>query len=215
MKPTDRKAFQSLLTDAMAFYRQDVSTFALSVWWEACSGFEMEQVTKAFTAHAMDPERGQFAPKPADVVRLLQGTHVDRSLVAWGKVLDAIQRVGGYESVAFDDPAIHAAIEDLGGWPLMCSGEMKDLPFLQKRFCDAHKAYSLRPGTPYPPVLTGRFEAGNRIAGLPIAAPTLIGSREAALKVIAGGSTAGRTEKLALDALPRPLLEVQPRHKEA
>jgi hypothetical protein len=52
-------------------------------------------------------------PKPADIVRNLQGTASDRSLIAWGKLLEAMRRVGAYRSVAFDDGAIHAAVEDM------------------------------------------------------------------------------------------------------
>ena len=43
MKPTDKPAFAQLLTDALAFYRQDVSTFALGVWWQACDGFDLDR----------------------------------------------------------------------------------------------------------------------------------------------------------------------------
>ena len=56
-----------------------------------------------------------------------------------------MQRVGAYRSVAFDDGAIHAAIEDMGGWPAVCRGKADELPFLQKRFTDLHRAYSSRP----------------------------------------------------------------------
>ena len=98
MNASDKRAFKDLITQAMAFYRQDVSTFSLGVWWSACEAFSLEQVGKAFTAHATDAERGRFAPMPADIVKHLQGTQTDRSLMAWGKVLEGIQRVGAYQS---------------------------------------------------------------------------------------------------------------------
>jgi hypothetical protein len=193
MQSTDRAAFKTLLGDVMGFYRQDVSTFALSVWWQACENFELEQVRKAFTSHAMDPERGQFAPKPADVVRQLQGTFTDRSLIAWGKVLDAVRRVGAYQSVTFDDPAIHAAIVDLGGWPKVCRSEMEELAFIERRFCAMHKAYSLRPDIPYPSKLIGQHEADNQGAGYEAPKPYLIGDAKRAEAVLQNGSS-GRTQ---------------------
>lgn len=116
MKPQEFEQFSQLITDVLAFYRQDVSGFALQVWWQACANFELEQVTKALTAHAMDAERGQFAPKPADLVRQLAGTATDRAMLAWGKVHDAMGRVGAYQDVVFDDAVIHAVVEDLGGF---------------------------------------------------------------------------------------------------
>ena len=208
MQPTDRAAFKALLTDALAFWRRDVTTFTLDVWWKACETFDLEQVRKAFSAHAMDPERGQFAPMPADMVRLLQGTVTDRSLMAWSKVYEAMQRVGAYESVVFDDPAIHAAIEDCGGWVPMCRGEMDDLPFLQRRFTDAHKAYTRRGDFAYPPKLVGAHEQNNARLGHEGAKPVLIGNREAAKRVLIGGSESTRTpmRRLGAEELPALLL---------
>lgn len=192
MRQSDAGQFQELLTDALAFYRQDVSEFALSVWWAACERFELEQVRKALTAHAMDPERGQFAPKPADVVRVLQGTHTDRSLMAWGKVYEAMTRVGAYASVVFDDAAIHAAIEDMGGWPQVCRSDVDALPFLQRRFCDTHRAYAMRPGHPYPPRLIGDTEAKNRLDGRDVEPPVLIGDPAKCRLVHSSGSATSR-----------------------
>lgn len=193
MKASDRPKFAQLLTDALAFYRQDVSRFALDVWWAACENFELEQVSKALTAHAMDPDRGQWAPKPADLVRVLRGTLVDRSLIAWGKVLDAIQRVGAYQSVAFDDPAIHVAITDMGGWPQVCRSNADDLPHLQRRFCELHRAYSVRPETPYPARLVGVAEADNRHAGQAVAPPMLVGDAVRAQQLMAHGTAGSKT----------------------
>lgn len=193
MNATDKPAFGALLTDALAFYRQDVSKFALGVWWEACSRFSMEQVGKALTAHAMDPERGRFPPMPADMVRLLQGTQADRSLLAWGKVLEAIQRVGAYSSVVFDEPSIHAAIEDMGGWCKVCRSTMDELQFVQKRFTEAHRVYAARPGHPYPGRLIGESEAANRTAGKVAAPAALIGDASKARLVESGGATGPKT----------------------
>lgn len=161
MTPNDRSAFAQLLTQVLGFYRQDASDFALTVWWQACKAFELEQVRKALTAHAMDPERGQFAPKPADLVRQLQGTHTDRALLAWSRVWNAMQSVGAYQSVNFSDPIIHAAIVDIGGWQALCRINLDELPFVQKRFCDAFRTYSAR-GKPDAPLrLVGESEQVN------------------------------------------------------
>jgi hypothetical protein len=202
MEAADRAEFARMLTDALAFYRQDVSKFALSVWWEACKPFDMEQVSKALTAHALDPERGQFAPKPADMIRVLRGTQTDRALVAWGKVYEAIGAAGAYQSVVFDDPLIHAAIVDLGGWTTVCRSPGDELPHLQRRFCDSYRAYARRPDVVYPPKLIGESEAANAHLGRAVAAPLLLGNREAALQVFRSGSESGRLPMVAMDALP-------------
>lgn len=202
MKAADKARFKDLLTDAMAFYRRDLSTFSLGVWWQACQPFDFEQVAKALTAHATDPERGKFPPMPADIVRELQGTHTDRSLIAWGKVLEAIQRVGAYQNVAFDDGAIHATVEDMGGWVALCRSQMVDLPHLQRRFTETYRAYAKRPDLTFPPMLPGACAADNARRGFAVAPPVLVGNAERARQVLAIGVETGRVAITPLDALP-------------
>lgn len=194
MQAADRSGFKTLMTDVLAFYRRDLSPFALSIWWQACQSFELEQVAKALTAHATDPEQGRFAPMPADIVKQLQGTRTDRSLVAWGKVLDAAQRVGAYSSVCFDDGLIHAAIEDVGGWQALCRSQMDELSFLQKRFCDSYRAYVARGDVKYPALLAGAHDLENVLKGFKAKPPVLIGDPAKAQAVLAAGSELPKTQ---------------------
>lgn len=211
MRAEQYPQFRETLTSALSFYRQDVTPFMLDVWWQACQGFDIEQVAKALTAHAMDPDHGHFAPKPADIVRQLGGTATDRALLAWGKVLDAIQSVGSYTDVVFDDPAIHAVIEDLGGWVKVCRGETKDLGYLQHRFTEAHRAYSGRKFFDYPRALRGDRAPDEAFArrGLPAPKPAVVGNVERAREVYSLGSSNGKTRvefnvsQIAVNALQR------------
>ncbi len=195
MQPSDKPALVALVTDALAYYRQNVSTFTLSVWIEACKPFSMEQVAKAMAAHATDPERGQFAPKVADIIRVLQGTHTDRAQLAWGKALEAMGSVGAYTDVVFDDPAIHACIEDMGGWPKVCRTETKELSFLQHRFCQSHQAYTGRGNFDYPRRLMGDRSPDHEYEkkGIALPRPALIGDAERCKSVYLGGNVAGKT----------------------
>jgi hypothetical protein len=178
MQPSDTKAFQALLTGALAFFKQDTTDFTLSVWWEACQPFTLEQVRKAFTAHAMHPERGAFAPRPSDFVRELQGTFTDRALIAWGRVSRAMSDVGAYASVDFSDPAIHATVRELGGWATICHVPNDEQQFLQKRFCDFYRTYSTRGAPDAPLQLQGAHDVTN--AGLSLTSPDAIKRLEAA-----------------------------------
>lgn len=208
MQQTDKAKFSALITDVLAFYKQDVSKFAVSVWWQACEPFDFEQVSKALSAHAVDPDRGQFPPKPADVVKVLAGTKTDRARLAWGKAFDAMQRVGAYQSVAFDDPVIHAVIEDLGGWMKLCRSDMKELSFIEHRFCESYRAYAGRPDLSYPAKLIGEYEAINRHEGRKVAPPVLIGQPDKAKEVLCLGSSGPKTTfTLANEVVPALQLE--------
>jgi hypothetical protein len=188
-----------LLTDAMAYYGATASPYLLSVWWAACERYTMEQVRQALTRHAMNPDAGRFAPKVADIVRLLEGTTEDKAALAWGKALEAVQRVGAYSDVVFDDAAIHATIEDLGGWPKFCRTEAKDLSYLQHRFCESYRAYSARGSFEYPRKLGGDRSSDDvyRMRGIEPPKPCVVGDLEAARLVYKGGAAGGRAVTIA------------------
>jgi hypothetical protein len=194
MSPSDKAKFMDVLSGVHDFYGRDLSKFAVAVWLQACETFDVEQVTKALSAHLMDAERGQFMPKPADIVRQLQGTNTDRSLIAWGKVMDACQRVGAYTSVCFDDGIIHAAIEDMGGWVKLCRSNTDELGYLQKRFCDAYKAYAGRSDVTFPALLAGEHDIGNAARGYRAKPPVLIGNPERAKRVLLAGTNEQKTQ---------------------
>lgn len=195
MKPSDTRQFAQLITDMLAFYRQDTSEFVLSVWRAACEPYELEQIRKALTAHATDPERGQFAPKPADLVRVLGGTKTDRAMLAWGKAHSAMSSVGAYQDVVFDDPGIHAVIEDLGGWPKVCRTEIAELGYLQHRFCESYRAYVGRGTFEYPRRLSGARDPDEvyQKFGLQPPKPALVGTVDDCRLVFQGGKDGGKT----------------------
>lgn len=195
------------LADALSYWRVDLSWFSLSVWQQACEPFTLEQVRKAFTAHATDPQRGMFAPKVADIVRALQGTHGDRSLIAWGKTLEAMSRVGAWRDVVFDDPVIHAVVQDLGGWVKLCRMPSQDIGYVQHRFCQAYQAYASVEHLTYPAVLAGDCSPSGdyRRYGLPEPQAVHIGDRTQTARVLAGGSASKAPSLFALAHLaPTP-----------
>jgi hypothetical protein len=204
MQTDEKQKFLTLLAGVHNFYGKELSEFSGQVWWEASKDYEYGQVSKALSSHLRDPDKGAFMPKPSDLVRQLQGTYADRSLVAWGKVMEAMQRAGAYASVAFDDGAIHAAIEDLGGWVLLCRTTNDELSYTQKRFCDSYRIYSKRPDATYPSRLLGIAEASNAIRGYQTpGGPALIGDPNKAREVLVNGSNQPRTQISRLvDSLP-------------
>lgn len=202
--------FIEVLAGVHDFYGKELTPFAAQVWQQACKRFDVEQVTKALSAHLMDPERGQFMPKPADIVRQLQGTNTDRALLAWGKVFDAMQSVGSYKSVVFDDGLIHAVVEDLGGWVKMCRYPGDEMQFLQKRFCDSYRAYAGRQDVAFPAQLTGEHEQQNAKFGYaPVNGPMLIGDKQKALAVKNAGVSGPKTQMIEMKSVLPRLLEAR------
>lgn len=195
MQASERAPFAQLITDVLAYYRQDASRFVLDLWWNACQPFELSQIRQAMQRHATDAEHGRFAPRVADVVRILAGTAAERAALAWGKTLEAMGSVGAYTDVVFDDPAIHAAVQDLGGWPKVCRTDLSELGYLQHRFCESHRAYTGRGSFDYPRCLGGDRSPDSEYAkvGLPPPRIAFIGNAQRARLVYDGGNAAGKT----------------------
>lgn len=117
MNAQDKLRLIDVLTAAFSIYPNvKLTPMATELWLAALDPFDIRAVQEALSAHVRNPDVGQYPPKPADVVRHLQGASGESAAWAWAKVDRAARTVGGYASVAFDDPAIHLAIEGLGGW---------------------------------------------------------------------------------------------------
>ncbi len=133
----------------------------LDIYWQTLAPFPLDHIRAALKSHLLDPDVGQFMPKPADVLQLLQGKNATKAIQAWTKVLNAIRTVGQYDSIVFDDPLIHAAILDLGGWGKLCRSDARSLVFIGQQFEKIYRAYLQQRPTHYPKQLTGYFENQN------------------------------------------------------
>lgn len=194
MKPSDRKDFALLIAGIFAYHRAPCSDALIAMYWTGCQRWDLEQVQKAINELTADPDLGRFPPKIADMTRVLEGTKTDLALLAWGKVLDGMQRVGAYETVCFDEGLIHAVIEDMGGWVKLCRSELSELPHVQRRFTETYRAYTARGGVQFPPVLPGAHDAGNALRGYSTARPVLIGDPHRAGEVLRLGVAAPKTQ---------------------
>lgn len=182
MEQTDKKAFALLIAGVYAYHRQPCSDALIAMYWRGCQRWSIEQVTRAIDQLTHDPEAGKFPPKIGDLTRALEGTSTDRAAVAWGVVMQAIGAAGQYQDVDFGDPATHAAIHDLGGWPKVCRTELKELGYLQHRFTESYRAYAGRGVAACPMVLMGDRspDAEFERKGLPLPKAKLFGPRPCA-----------------------------------
>ena len=189
MNIEDKPQFFKLIANVYAFYRQDFSEFAGNVWWQAMQPFDFPAVADALNRHCINPDSGQFMPKPADAVRMLKGSSLDSAMIAWSSVDKGIREVGTYESVVFHDALIHRVIADMGGWIALGTKTEDEWPFVAKEFQNRYKGYSSRNERPeYPKKLLGMAEAQNAQLGFRTMPPRLIGDPEQARLVFQQGA---------------------------
>lgn len=179
----------ALVSKVMKYHRQGVTPDLLEMWWEGLRRFELVDIQRAMNAHTFDPDRGQFPPKIADLVRVLQGTSSDRAVAAWGKVYDSMGSAGAYRDVAFDDAVIHAVVSDMGGWPKLCRWPIAEISYAQHTFTKSYASLSQFGCEGYPRVLIGDCDPASEYVrrGLTPPTPLLIGDPVKAALVVAGG----------------------------
>ena len=144
MTPQDREPFAKALAALGEVYDKLISEALAELLWEDLADYELPVVLEAMRRHRRDPDQGRFFPKPSDLLRWLVGTTMDRSLLAWSAVLQAIRDYGAYNSLDFGDSITHAVIEDMGGWPQICAVLTEELPFREKDFRDRYRVFSAR-----------------------------------------------------------------------
>lgn len=200
MTEHDRPNFYALMTGLFEMYGKRASPELLEIYFGALKTYELIDVARAANQHALDPDAGQFMPKPADFVRHIDGSKATRAMRGWTTVDRAIREVGPYQSVVFDDPIIHVVLQDMGGWLSMCDTKTEeDLKFRRHEFEKRYQGYALQGGVrEYPSRLIGLAEADCGRLNKPAPPPKLIGNPEAAKQVLLSGST--QAPRLAHDA---------------
>lgn len=210
MQLTDQEQFYGVMTSVFELYGKKASPELLELYFSVLKEYDIADVVRALNLHAIDPDSGQFCPKPADVVRLIGGSKQTRALQAWSRVERAVREIGPYQSVVFDEPIIHAVLEDMGGWIDLCSiGSEKDLEFRGHEFAKRYQGYALQGGARhYQSHMTGLIEADCNTKKLPTPKPMLIGDQSKALRVLQSGGAKRQQLAQSLDqvlaSLPAP-----------
>lgn len=202
MIDADKERFFTCLVGSAEIVGKDLSKHGMRLYWEMLKQYDIDAVEQAFIQHGLNPESGQFMPKPADIVKHIDGSGTDRGMMAWSKVDKSVRRVGQYvDAVVFDDPIIHAVIDDMGGWPHLCNQQTEeDLKFKGIEFGKRYRAYTLSQSMEYPAMLHGISEQGRP--------PVLIGDKEKARAVLERG--ADTRLKISQDSVPP---EINPENK--
>lgn len=208
MNQHDYAQFVTIWSACHDVYGRSQSEGAIDISFQALQRFDIQDISLALTAHMNDPEGGRFAPKPADIVRQIEGGSEARALAAWSKVERAIGAAGPWASVAFDDAIIHVVLEEMGGWPKVCDVTEKELPFMRNEFTKRYQGFITQTGVAYQQHMIGLEELHN---GAERRVLKLIGDPVKAKAVMAGGSDIRRIECREVSAVAGGIKLIQSR----
>jgi hypothetical protein len=187
------RIFRYLDMASSIFTSLPLSDDAKKMWLAVLSRFDLEQIDSAFKKYM---DTGERMVRPADIVKIIEGSAPDRSLAAWNKVTSAMREVGDHRSICFDDPLIHAVVVDMGGWTMLCRTPDEKLHFVgtdfqkryQQRFIDTGPTMVAAPRC-----LTGYIASVNRSQGYEVPEDVVLyGDEEMAEMVFRAGKGAGQ-----------------------
>lgn len=166
--PQDRKPFATMLATVASLYGRDVTPELTAMYWRALAAYGIDDVRRAFDRHVKNPDAGQYFPKPADLIRMLEGSTQDAAAMAWARVERAMRTVGGYESVDFGDQITHECVTRMGGWIRLCESREDEIQFRFKDFVTMYRGFVARHEMPAnsPKRLAGRFELDHARMGI-------------------------------------------------
>ena len=189
MTENDFAQFRKGVAGVYAFYEKDLSDFSLDLWWRAMKRYDLSAIIEGFNRHVMNPDQGKWLPKPADIIKMIDGGTQDSALIAWAEVDRRMREVGTYQSIVFDDPLIHRVLSDMGGWIPLGMKTETEWPFVAKEFENRYRGYKARNEIPeYPSHLIGLAEAHNSKEGYRIDTPFLAGNADKAMLVYKNGT---------------------------
>ena len=165
MNDTEKPKFAQSMAAIGEIYGKDISEVMIGIYWNALKPYPTEDVQRAFQGHTRDTDNGQFFPKPADLLRHIEGNKDGRALQAWSKAYKAICSYGRRNSVVFDDPAIHAVISEMGGWIEFAGVTEEELPFRAREFEKRYRAMLITGVQKCETILIGMDDAQNIRSG--------------------------------------------------
>lgn len=165
MDKTDLKAFEKIMTSLNELYgdpAKQISDLKMELYYTALKDLTIEQLNDAVNV-LFQTKTIKTWPLPAEIRQAVEGNPTDKAHVALDKLIGAVRSIGPYQSVIFDDPAIHAFVQSYGGWEEMCDKTVEEWKYIRNEFMKAYPGLSGRQDVPLK--LTGIHESNNNRGG--------------------------------------------------
>jgi hypothetical protein len=167
MEKKDKRRFVELMMAMGEVFEKVPSEAKTEIYFQALKHLSIEQVSQACSEIVKTRKITGTFPLPAEIIDLAGGSIEDQALLAWRKLLWAMEYVGHGNSVAFDDPVLMGALVVwTGGWRAVrdLDWRFEQEQWRQKEFVAAYKAAS-RNKIRHPEYFIGDYEHDNEMKG--------------------------------------------------
>ncbi len=164
MTNNDQQKFKELIALISETYSEQFSSAQIVMWSTLFKNVTIKTFENAVYAHISCPDAGMFTPKPANIMKFINGTTKqneqqleDKAELAWHVIEGEIRRIGSYGSLKMEDKQALAAVKSIGGWKFICSKTKAELIWLHKEFLATYKNFEHTDVNLLPDKLPGRI----------------------------------------------------------
>lgn len=185
MTESDYVNFCECWSQACAGIGKEPTSKQIEWAFEVLKDKELDEIKRALIMNARNKNSGQFHPKPADIIREIDGSDEDKKAFATAAFTRMTENVNRYATLVFDDPAIHYAfaVGFASNWQSVCDWDGSIFECQQQKR-DFEKAYaSFKHGMAYPKKMVGIEEMENGKKGIAYSKIIYIGDKQKALSV--------------------------------
>ena len=170
MTKTDAKKFAEILAYLGTIFGKELTATGIKMYYQTLIDLEIGDIEKAAMHIANNRTITGTFPLPAEFREAVKNQSGELSVeekaeVGWLALVWAIESLGRWASVQFEDAVIHDVVQALGGWLRITSADNVDwntesqMTWRRKDFVAMYKIMARqRPSTPY---LIGEQEAAN------------------------------------------------------
>ena len=139
----DRQRFAATITVCAEHYDKTVTPINIKLFFDTLIGkYSIEEIEEAFRNHLMEPDRGRWFPRIADIVFQIEKRGLkpkEKANLAWDSITDALETC---KSVCpINDEVAVAVIKAMGGWQNFCTSTYRELIWIKKDFIEKYLTY--------------------------------------------------------------------------
>ena len=146
----DYSAFCRIMAGLGETYEKKISKGLAEIYWNIFNKYQTHDFSVAVQKHMHNKKSGAWWPKPVDILKFLDAEPEEPNIeeqgeLAWGKVMQALERVGPHQTFKTDDLKLLNAIRTLGGWANLCEKEFDQLTWIKKEFLRVYPLFEKDP----------------------------------------------------------------------
>ena len=140
----DKNKFSEQFTILCEFFDKEPSKIYTEMYYKLLQDLTAQQLSAAVT-EVLKTRKYTKMPLPAEIRESALGNVEIRAVLACDQILKAIETIGGYSSIVFEDNIINHLVAGVpGGWSKLCETTYQDWQFLRKDLIKRYIALTSR-----------------------------------------------------------------------